>query len=169
MLRYVAGRPRRSSSVRCFGMVRTGSLQGRPAFGEFSPAIDTRGVLRFVTCRVSHCPAMARHDIPGVRRYASVCVGSGCPVWLVMVRFAGGRECVASRHLLRPVEEPGLIWRVFSRVPGREIPDRLTMSRYVALCRAACQGDPGGAGHFSRVSGCIRAVWGPNRGRFGLR
>jgi hypothetical protein len=31
MLRYVAGRPRRSSSVRCFGMVRTGSLQGRPA------------------------------------------------------------------------------------------------------------------------------------------
>jgi len=25
MLRYVAGRPRRSSSVRCFGMVRTGS------------------------------------------------------------------------------------------------------------------------------------------------
>jgi len=41
-------------------------------------------------------------------------------------------------------------------------------SRYVALCRAACQGDPGGAGHFSRVSGCIRAVRGPNRGRFGL-
>ena len=31
MLRYVAGRPRRSSSVRCFSMVRTGSLQGRPA------------------------------------------------------------------------------------------------------------------------------------------
>jgi hypothetical protein len=33
-------------------------------------------------------------------------------------------------------------------------------SRIVALCRAACQGDPGGAGHFSRVSGCIRVVWG---------
>jgi hypothetical protein len=110
---------------------------------------------------VSHCPAMARYDIPGVRRYASVCAGSGFPVWLVMVRFAGGRGCVASRHLLRPVEEPGLIWRVFSRVPGRRIPDRLgSLSRYVALCRAACQGDPGGAGHFSRVSGCIRVVWG---------
>ena len=75
---------------------------------------------------------MARYDTPGVRRYASVCVGSGCPVWLVMVRFAGVRECAASRHLLWSVEEPGLIWRVFSRGPGRRIPDRLTMSRYVA-------------------------------------
>lgn len=89
---------------------------------------------------VSHCPAMARYDIPGVRRYAPLCAGSGFPVWLVMVRFAGGRGCVASRHLLRPVEEPGLIWRVFSRVPGRRIPDRLTMSRYVARWRG-----PGGS------------------------
>ena len=110
MLRYVAGRPRRSSSVRCFGMVRHASLRG-----------DTPYWL-----------AMARYDTPGVRRYASVCVGSGCPVWLVMVRFAGVRECAASRHLLWSVEEPGLIWRVFSRGPGRRIPDRLTMSRYVA-------------------------------------
>jgi len=106
--------------------------------------------------------ASLRGDTPGVRRYASLCVGSGCPVWLVMVRFAGVRECAASRHLLLPVEEPGLIWRVFSRTPGREIPDRLgSLSRYVALCRAACQGDPGGVRViFSRVSGCIRAVWG---------
>ena len=109
-MRYVAGRPRRSSSVRCFGMVRHASLRG-----------DTPYWL-----------AMARYDTPGVRRYASVCVGSGCPVWLVMVRFAGVRECAASRHLLWSVEEPGLIWRVFSRGPGRRIPDRLTMSRYVA-------------------------------------
>ena len=58
MLRYVAGRPRRSSSVRCFGMVRHASLRG-----------DTPYWL-----------AMARYDTPGVRRYASVCVGSGCPV-----------------------------------------------------------------------------------------
>ena len=97
---------------------------------------------------------MARYDIPGVRRYASVYVGSGSPVWLVMVRFAGGRGCVASRHLLRPVEEPGLIWRVFSRGPGRGIPDRLgSLSRYVALCRAACQGDPGVCGSFFQSIG----------------
>ena len=114
-MRYVAGRPRRSASVRCFGMVRHASLRG-----------DTPCWL-----------AMARYDTPGVRRYASVCVGSGCPVWLVMVRFAGVRECAASRHLLWSVEEPGLIWRVFSRAPGREIPDRLgSLSRIVALCRA---------------------------------
>ena len=108
------GRPRRSSSVRCFGMVRNASLRGDP------PA-------------VSHCPAMARHDIPGVRRYAPLCAGSGFPVWLVMVRFAGGRGCVASRHLLLPVEEPGLIWRVFSRGSrsGNTGP-----SHNVALCRA---------------------------------
>jgi hypothetical protein len=82
---------------------------------------------------VSHCPAMARYDIPGVRRYASVCAGSGFPVWLVMVRFAGGRGCVASRHLLRPVEEPGLIWRVFSRGSRSE---NTGPSHNVALCRA---------------------------------
>ena len=76
---------------------------------------------------------MARYDTPGVRRYASVYVGSGSPVWLVMVRFAGGRGCVASRHLLLPVEEPGLIWRVFSRGSrsGNTGP-----SHNVALCRA---------------------------------
>ena len=147
MLRYVAGRPRRSSSVRCFSMVRHASLRG-----------DTPYWL-----------AMARYDIPGVRRYASVYVGSGSPVWLVMVRFAGGRGCVASRHLLRPVEEPGLIWRVFSRGPGRGIPDRLTMSRYVALCRAACQGDPGGCGSFFQSIGLHPGRVGPNRGRLGLR
>ena len=119
---------------------------------------------------VSHCPAMARYDIPGVRRYAPLCAGSGFPVWLVMVRFAGGRGCVASRHLLRPVEEPGLIWRVFSRVPGREIPDRLgSLSRYVALCRAACQGDPGVCGSFFQSIGLHPGRVGPNRGRLGLR
>ena len=80
---------------------------------------------------------MARYDIPGVRRYASVYVGSGSPVWLVMVRFAGGRGCVASRPLPLPVEEPGLIWRVFSRgVPVGEYRTVsvlcLAMSRYVA-------------------------------------
>jgi hypothetical protein len=128
MLRYVAGRPRRSSSVRCFGMVRHASLRG-----------DTPYWL-----------AMARYDTPGVRRYASVCVGSGCPVWLVMVRFAGVRECAASRHLLWSVEEPGLIWRVFSRGPGRRIPDRLTMSRYVAPPARVI---PGCAGHFFQSIG----------------
>ena len=76
---------------------------------------------------------MARYDIPGVRRYASVYVGSGSPVWLVMVRFAGGRGCVASRHLLLPVEEPGLIWRVFSRGSRSE---NTGPSHNVALCRA---------------------------------
>ena len=71
-----------------------------------------------------HCPAMARYDIPGVRRYAPVYVGSGSPVWLVMVRFAGGRGCVASRRLLRSVEKLRVIWRIFSRGPGRRIPNR---------------------------------------------
>ncbi len=102
--------------------------------------------------------AMARYDTPGVRHYASVCVGSGFPVWLVMVRFAGVRECAASRHLLRPVEEPGQIWRVFSPgVPGRRIPDRLDMSRYVAPPARVIPGVCGS--FFPRVSGCIRAVW----------
>ena len=138
-MRYVAGRPRRSSSVRCFGMVRTGSLQGRPAglwrilqSLQSTPGVH-RASLRGDPPAVSHCPAMARHDIPGVRRYAPLCAGSGFPVWLVMVRFAGGQGCVASRHLLLPVEEPGLIWRVFSRGSrsGNTGP-----SHNVALCRA---------------------------------
>ena len=60
-------------------------------------------------------------------------------------------------HILRSVEEPGLIWRVFSRGPGRRIPDRLTMSRYVAPPARVI---PGVRVIFSRVSGCIRAVWG---------
>jgi len=96
----------------------------------------------------------------------SVCVGSGCPVWLVMVRFAGGRGCVASRHLLWSVEEPGLIWRVFSRGPRSE---NTGPSHNVALCRAACQGDPGGAVIFPEYRAASGPCGGPNRGRFGLR
>lgn len=63
---------------------------------------------------------MARYDTPGVRRYASVYVGSGSPVWLVMVRFAGGRG-------VRRFASPSPMAR-----PGR-------VARYgapVALCRA---------------------------------
>ena len=104
-MRYVAGRPRRSSSVRCFSMVRHASLRG-----------DTPYWL-----------AMARYDIPGVRRYASVCVGSGSPVWLVMVRFAGGRG-------VRRFASPSPMAR-----PGR-------VARYgapVAQCRAMAR--PGGS------------------------
>ena len=96
MLRYVAGRPRRSSSVRCFGMVRYGSVR--------------RG--------------------PGVRRFASPSL------------VGGGTGPDMARIL-----------------PGSRS-ENTGPSRYVALCRAACQGDPGGVGHFSRVSGCTRPCGG---------
>jgi len=102
---------------------------------------------------------MARYDTPGVRRYASVYVGSGSPVWLVMVRFAGGRGCVASRHLLRPVEEPGLIWRVFSRASrsGNTGPSRF----FVSLCRAMSRRLPGWSRGVRVIFPEYRAASGP--------
>jgi hypothetical protein len=53
-------------------------------------------------------------------------------------------------HILRSVEEPRVICRVFSRGPGRRIPDRLTMSRYVAPPARVI---PGCAGHFFQSIG----------------
>ncbi len=112
---------------------------------------------------------MARYDIPGVRRYASVYVGSGSPVWLVMVRFAG----VGVRRFASPSPAGGGTGPDMARIlpgPGREIPDRLgSLSRYVALCRAACQGDPGVCGSFFQSIGLHPGRVGPNRGRLGLR
>ena len=117
--------------LECCAMLRAGLVALR-RFGVsvWFALVRIRGDLK----AVSLCTALARLAIPGVRRYASVCAGSGFPVWLVMVRFAGGRGCVASRHLLRPVEEPGLIWRVFSRGSRSENtgPSRF----FVSLCRA---------------------------------
>ena len=73
-MRYVAGRPRRSSSVRCFGMVRNGSLQGRPA-GRL--ALSRDGTVWYGMTR-RECAAMRRFGgskpiSPGpARRYSSV-------------------------------------------------------------------------------------------------
>ena len=111
-MRYVAGRPRRSSSVRCFGMVRHASLRG-----------DTPYWL-----------AMARYDTPGVRRFASP-----SPV-------GGGTGPDMARIL-----------------PGSRSEDT-GPSRYVALCRAACQGDPGVCGSFFPE---YRAASGPCGGLIG--
>ncbi len=98
-----------------------------------------------VTCRPSRIVprwhGMTYREYAAMRRYAPV---RGFRYGSLWFGSPGGRGCVASRHLLRPVEEPGLIWRVFSRVPGRRIPDRLgSLSRYVSLCRAMSRRLPG--------------------------
>ena len=69
MLRYVAGRPRRSSSVRCFGMVRTGSLRGDPPAVSHCRAMSRRYAP--VRGGPPYWRAMARYDTPGVRRFTS--------------------------------------------------------------------------------------------------
>jgi len=150
-LRVICRVFRAGGFLECCDMLRAGLVALRRFGVSVWFAMVRRASLRGDT---PYWLTMARYDTPGVRRYASVCVGSGCPVWLVMVRFAGGRGCVASRHLLRSVEEPGLIWRVFSRASRSENtgPSRF-LFRYVPRCRAACQGDPGVCGSFFQSVG----------------
>ena len=77
-----------------------------------------------------------------------------------MARYGSVRRGPGVRRFASPSLVGGGTGPDMARILPGSRSENTGPSHNVALCRAACQGDPGGAGHFSRVSGCTRPCGG---------